>query len=157
MTEIGRGVACVKPHLCFLPFFPVDRSRLVFGTQLEPSRLSGPVWSAEQRRRAGGCRLALFEPQASFASRPALRVAQGSWRSQPRNLGSPSFWLLFLGEARKSTPASKAEPQAYSTNHTHQHSIKTSQPPPAQLFASETSSQMTDGFLPNQPGTNPFS
>jgi RND family efflux transporter MFP subunit len=53
----------------------------------------------------------LSEPQASFASRPDLRVAQGSWRSQPRNLGSPSFWLLFLGEARKSTPASKADPK----------------------------------------------
>ena len=86
------------------------------------------MWSAEQRRRAGGSRLALSEPQASFASRPDLRVAQGSWRSQPRNLGSPSFWLLFLGEARKSTPASKAEPQAHSTPHTHQHSTKASQP-----------------------------
>ena len=72
----------------------------------------------------------MSEPQASFASRPGLRVAQGSWRSQPRNLGSPSFWLLFLGEARKSTPATKAEPQAHSVSHTHQHSTKAGQPPP---------------------------
>jgi len=28
----------------------------------------GPLSGAEQRRRAGGFRLALFEPQASFAS-----------------------------------------------------------------------------------------
>ena len=33
---------------------------------------------AEQRRRAGGSRLALSEPQASLASRPACRVAQGT-------------------------------------------------------------------------------
>jgi hypothetical protein len=37
----------------------------------------GPLRGAEQRRNAGGSRLALFEPQASLASRPAFRVAQG--------------------------------------------------------------------------------
>ena len=40
--------------------------------------LPGPLRGAEQRRNAGGCRLALFEPQASLASRPAFRVAQGT-------------------------------------------------------------------------------
>ena len=38
----------------------------------------GPLRGAEQRRGAGGSRLALSEPQASFASRPAHRVAQGT-------------------------------------------------------------------------------
>ena len=37
----------------------------------------GPLRGAEQRRNAGSLRLALFEPQASLASRPAFRVAQG--------------------------------------------------------------------------------
>jgi hypothetical protein len=38
----------------------------------------GPLRGAEQRRGAGGLRLALSEPQASLASRPAHRVAQGT-------------------------------------------------------------------------------
>jgi hypothetical protein len=38
----------------------------------------GPLRGAEQRRAAGGSRLALSEPQASLASRPADRVAQGT-------------------------------------------------------------------------------
>jgi len=38
----------------------------------------GPLRGAEQRRGAGGFRLALSEPQASLASRPAHRVAQGT-------------------------------------------------------------------------------
>jgi hypothetical protein len=36
-----------------------------------------PMRGAEQRRSAGGSRLALFEPKASLASRPAFPVAQG--------------------------------------------------------------------------------
>jgi len=43
--------------------------------------LPGPLRGAEQRRRAGGSRLALSEPQASLASRPGCRVAQGTGRS----------------------------------------------------------------------------
>ena len=122
-------MGCIAPrHLHFLPFSPVDRSHLIISLLLEPSRLSGPHVERRATEKGRGSRLALSEPQASFASRPDIRVAQGSWRSQPRNLGSPSFWLLFLGEARKSTPASKAETQAHSTPHTHQHSTKTSQP-----------------------------
>jgi len=52
----------------------------------------------------------LFEGRSpEFRSARQCRVAQGSRRSRPRSLGSPSIWLLFLGEARKSTPARKAE------------------------------------------------
>ena len=79
-----------------------------------------PLRGAEQPRNAGGCRLALSEPQASLASRPAFRVAQGTGRSPAPTQGSPfSFasdeprlWLLSFGEAKESTPASRAEPQA---------------------------------------------
>jgi len=40
--------------------------------------LPGPLRGAEQRRIGGGRRLALSEPQASFANRPPSRVAQGT-------------------------------------------------------------------------------
>ena len=43
-----------------------------------PAGSPGPLRGAEQRRNAGGRRLALFEPQASLASRQAFRVAQGT-------------------------------------------------------------------------------
>ena len=42
-----------------------------------PDAFRVPLRGAEQRRRAGGSRLAVFEPQASLASRPVCRVAQG--------------------------------------------------------------------------------
>ena len=74
--------------------------------------LPGPLSGAEQRRWAGGFRLALSEPRASLASRPARRVAQGTGRSPAPNQGSPFLWLLSFGEAKESTPASKAETQA---------------------------------------------
>jgi hypothetical protein len=45
---------------------------------LNPDAFRVPLRGAEQRRLAGGSRLALFEPQASLASRPACRVAQGT-------------------------------------------------------------------------------
>ena len=50
-------------------FFQLCLSRDVF---------RAPLRGAEQRRNAGGFRLALSEPQASLASRPAFRVAQGT-------------------------------------------------------------------------------
>ena len=65
-----------------------------------PDALPGPLEGAEQRRSAGGTRLALSEPQASLASRPAFRVAQGTGVAGT-DPGSPSFCLLFLGEARR--------------------------------------------------------
>ena len=73
-----------------------------------------PLRGAEQRRRAGGLRLALSEPQASLASRPERRVAQGTGRSPALTWGSPFLWLLSFGEAKESTPARKAEPQVWS-------------------------------------------
>jgi hypothetical protein len=74
--------------------------------------LPGPLRGAEQRRSAGGCRLALSEPQASFASRPAFRVAQGTGAAGT-DPGSPSsLATFFLAKQEESTPASKAEPQA---------------------------------------------
>jgi len=79
-----------------------------------------PMRGAEQRRSAGRSRLALSEPKASLASRPAFRVAQGTPLSGAPTLGAPSFWLLFLGEARKSTPARKAENSSQISDNLHQ-------------------------------------
>ena len=48
----GIGQVCVTPRcLQFLAFFQVDCSSQKVGTVLDRGRLSGPVWSAEQRRR----------------------------------------------------------------------------------------------------------
>jgi hypothetical protein len=96
----------------FLPFFPVDRGNLLFQQSwLSMDAFGVPVEGAEQRRNAGGSRLALSEPQASLASRPAFRVAQGTRRAP--TLGSPSsLATFFLAKQEESTPASKAEPQA---------------------------------------------
>ena len=74
--------------------------------------LSGPLRGAEQRRNAGGSRLALSEPQASLASRPAFRVAQGTRLRRAPTQGWPFLWLLSFGHTKESTPARKAEPQA---------------------------------------------
>jgi hypothetical protein len=80
--------------------------------RLSPDGFPGPLGGAEQRRVVGGSRLALSEPKASLASRPTTRVAQGTRRSRAPTQGWPSFWLLFLGQTRKSTPADKAEQSA---------------------------------------------
>jgi len=74
--------------------------------------LPGPLGGAEQRRNAGGFWLALSEPQASLASHPAFRVAQGTRQRRAPTQGWPFLWLLSFGHTKESTPASKAEPQA---------------------------------------------
>jgi len=68
--------------------------------------LPGPLRGAEQRRAAGGGRLALSEPKASLASRPADRVAQGT-RVAGTDPGSPFLCLLSFGEAKESKPPRK--------------------------------------------------
>ncbi len=85
----------------------------------------GPLRGAEQRRSAGEFRLALSEPQASLASRPADRVAQGTraagtdpgvafslatffWRSKRKYArpqgGTPSQLQSPQGDATESHP-----------------------------------------------------
>ena len=104
----GKAGALKRDQFHFWPFFGVDRNRPLFPPLIKPDRLApppdkgeagrgfafpGPLRGAEQRRGAGGSRLALSEPQASLASRalsdaqhreevllgcPAFRVAQGT-------------------------------------------------------------------------------
>ena len=119
MTGIGRALEGVKLRLCFLVFFPVDRRNVFFGAhQLSVDALRVPLRGAEQRRRTGGRRLALSEPQASSGKPPGAPSSARNPEGAP-TLGSPFLWLLSFGEAKERTPASKAEPQAYSTNHVH--------------------------------------
>ncbi|MBS1160931.1 MAG: hypothetical protein H6R15_3350, partial [Proteobacteria bacterium] len=81
-------------------------------SKLNRDAFPGPLRGAEQRRLAGGFRLALSEPQASLASRPDCRVAQGT-RAAGTDPGSPSsLATFFLAKQEESTPARKAEPQA---------------------------------------------
>ncbi len=112
-----RGIATIGTggNLIFAPFGPSTATGQFFQLWLSRDAFRAPLRGAEQRRNAGGFRLALFEPQASLASRPAFRVAQGTGRSPAPTQGSPFLWLLSFGEAKESTPARKAEPQANSS------------------------------------------
>ena len=89
-------------------------AKIIYECTGRPARIvfPGPLRGAEQRRRTGGLRLALSEPQASLASRPVCRVAQGTGQRPAPNQGWPFLWLLSFGHTKESTPASKAEPQA---------------------------------------------
>ena len=69
----------------------------------------GPLRGAEQRRGAGGFRLALSEPQASLASRPALRVAQGTGAAGTDPGVAFSLATFFWRSKRKYARASSAE------------------------------------------------
>ena len=69
----------------------------------------GPLRGAEQRRGAGGLRLALSEPQASLASRPAHRVAQGTGVAGTDPGVAFSLATFFWRSKRKYARASSAE------------------------------------------------
>ena len=69
----------------------------------------GPLRGAEQRRSAGGCRLALSEPKASFANRPAFRVAQGTGVAGTDPGVAFSLATFFWRSKRKYARASSAE------------------------------------------------
>ena len=95
----------------FAIFCAVDRNSLFLSPGgRQPDVFPGP----HVARRATQMRPGVVGEDCLRAAGPSsaapgpYRVAQGSRRSRPHNLGSPSFWLLFLGEARKSTPAPQA-------------------------------------------------
>jgi hypothetical protein len=80
---------------------------------VEPGRLSGPHVERRATELAAEKGRGLSEARrAEFRSPRRQRVAQGSRQRRPRSLGSPFLWLLSFGEAKESTPARKAEPQA---------------------------------------------
>ena len=80
---------------------------------VEPRRLSGPHVERRATQALAEKGRGLSEGRSpEFRSPRQRRVAQGSRQRRPRSLGSPFLWLLSFGEAKESTPASKAEPQA---------------------------------------------
>ena len=75
----------------------VFHSRSGLERPIQPTRSQSPdalppMEDAEQRRASGGLRVALSEPQASLATRPEARVAQGTGQSPASTLGSPFLW-----------------------------------------------------------------
>ncbi len=119
--------ACVAQHLSrgpvkhpwsssglhFLAFFRVDRNSLFFCSPVDPHRLSGPHVARRATQALAERGRGLSEGRSpEFRSPRQCRVAQGTRRSRAHNLGSPFLWLLSFGEAKESTPARKAEPQA---------------------------------------------
>ena len=106
-ATIGAG-----ENLIFSPFWPSTATGQYGSKAVEPRRLWGPLRGAEQRRRAGGSRLALSEPQASLGKPPGPASSARNRACPAPTQGSPFLWLLSFGEAKESTPASKAEPQA---------------------------------------------
>ncbi len=79
---------------------------------------ASPLCSAEQRSAAGGSRRGLSEGRRpEFRSRPAVRVAQGSRQSRPRNAGVAFFLVTFSWRRKKKSPAVRAERSASQTEH----------------------------------------
>ena len=89
-----------------------------------------PSWSAEQRSEAGGSRRALFEGRRpELRSRPALRVAQGSRRSRPRNAGATFFLATFSWRRKKKYARRQGGTQRFSPpTRSHQHLRATHSP-----------------------------
>jgi hypothetical protein len=108
-----RSAATIGPdgNLIFAPFLPSTATGQYDGKAVQPRRFWAPLRGAEQRRRAGGCRLALSEPQAS-SGKPPGTTSSARNPAGALTQGSPFLWLLSFGEAKESTPASRAESQA---------------------------------------------
>jgi hypothetical protein len=77
-TRGPKGVTCLYSFRAANCYGQPKKKPKNLVPKLSPDVFPGPLRGAEQRRRAGGFRLALFEPKASLASRPACRVAQGA-------------------------------------------------------------------------------
>jgi hypothetical protein len=95
----------------FCHFLAVDRSRPISRLPVEPRRLSGPLRGAEQRRLAGGSRLALFEPQASSGKPPGLPSSARNRACPAPTQGSLFLCLLSFGEAKESETPSRRNPK----------------------------------------------
>jgi hypothetical protein len=101
-TAMKKSACCGRP--------PKMGKNQIHGTRSAPDGLPGPLRGAEQRRVVGGLRLALSEPQASLASRPTSRVAQGTGAAGT-DPGSPFLCLLSFGEAKESKTPRKGGTQ----------------------------------------------
>jgi hypothetical protein len=136
-SRAGGSPGSVWIPACAFGLFPVDRRNVLLSAhRLNMDAFRVPLKGAEQRRRTGGSRLALSEPQASSGKPPGAPSSARNPEGAP-TLGSPFLWLLSFGEAKESTPASKAEPQAHSTE------------PPAYSTDPQESERKTSAHVPS--------
>ena len=119
-AEMGGATIGTGANLIFALFSGSTATGHFPACRLSRDAFRAPLRGAEQRRRAGGSRLALSEPQASSGKPPGLPSSARNPAGAPTQ-GSPFLWLLSFGEAKESTPARKAEPQA-------KHEAKTTKP-----------------------------
>ena len=117
----GVSAQAMRKELAYCGRPPKNGKNQIHGTLSAPDGLPGPLRGAEQRRGVGGLRLALFEPQASLASRPTSRVAQGTGVAGT-DPGSPFLCLLSFGEAKESkTPRKGGNPRQTKSPMKEQH------------------------------------
>ena len=107
-----------KIHCCGQP----EKRPKIEKQRSNPDGLPGPLEGAEQRRKAGGLRRALFEGRSpELRSRPAFRVAQGTGVAGA-DPGSPFLCLLSFGEAKESkTRLKRGNPKFRTRNPAHKH------------------------------------
>ncbi len=104
-----------------------------------PDGFPGPLRGAEQRRRAGGSRLALFEPQASSCEPPGTTSSAGNRRSRRRPRGRLFFGYFLLAKQKKVRPPprrNRARPKVR-PRQARRPTLQKSPPPPK---ANETTS-----------------
>ena len=107
------GLRGCRGEFDFCPFFAVDRNRSFFRELFQPSRLSGPRVKRRATQALAERGRGLSEGRSpEFRSPRQRRVAQGSRRSRPRNLGSPFLCLLSFGEAKESETPARRNPAA---------------------------------------------
>ena len=113
----GRKNVAAEPLKMVLAVFQRSTAKkhlfcFFLGRAFVPRRFSGSPCGAPSNAAAGGKARGLSEARrAEFRSARQQRVAQGSRRSRPRSLGSPSsLATFFLAKQEESTPARKAEP-----------------------------------------------
>ena len=110
-TRGHKGVACrnsFREANCYGQ--PKKRAKKIAPTSVTDV-FPGPLRGAEQRRNAGGFRLALSEPQASLASRPTFRVAQGTGNAGAAPGVAFSLATFFLAKQKKVRPPTRRNPK----------------------------------------------
>ncbi len=109
-TERGAATIGTGGNLIFAPFWPLTATGHFPGCWLSRDAFRAPLRGAEQRRRAGGRWLALFEPQASSGKPPGPTSSARNPAGAPTQ-GSPFLCLLSFGEAKESETPARRNPQ----------------------------------------------
>ena len=111
-SGVETGVATMSAGakveiLIFALFSGSTATGHITGCQSSRDAFRAPLRGAEQRRWAGGSRLALFEPQASSGKPPGLPSSARYPTGAPTQ-GWLFLWLLSFCHQKESTPAPQA-------------------------------------------------